>query len=203
MPYNRKPMVTIVVIAFLLMYPLTGCDNPNDGDNETTATTTAVISPLSCVPCGDLDLRCPMACEISGCPVCFDMDESGETMIWVFDDGSYYILDNTIIAFYDSDDTLCFKLVIDAAQNKSTYYGSDDQECYTMISDAEEGKITYIVGTGTYVMHEDQTWECPDGSTWVMDPSCEEAEYEEVDSPDISSCPPVTQPCSGEQFPQF
>lgn len=207
---RRKALLFIIMMALtcgLLLSGFEGCDkNGEDGDDgDTTTTVSGGPGITKCIPCGDLDLSCPM-CEITGCPVCFEIDEKTEEIKMMYEDGSYYIAsaDGSIMTFYDSNDRVCFKVVIEAEKNKQTYYGIDGEECYSMITDTDAKTVTFIIDGDEYVYHaDDGSWDCPDGSTWVMDPSCSGPEYEEADVPDTAgtgSCPPVTKFCDEEEM---
>ncbi len=193
--------VIILALSFGLLQ--SGCRH-EDGDNETTTTTVAGDGPDSagCIPCGTgVNLVCSM-CAMTGCPECFEIDEQTNEMKMVYSDGSYYIAsaDGGEITFYDSSGKQCFKLVISTedGNTKTTYFGADDEECYEMITDTDGNTVTIIIDDETYAYHaDDGTWDCPDGTTWEMDPSCEEADSPESDGPDIGNCPPVTEFCDG------
>ncbi len=200
----KQPLVTLLSVGVMLLglvlgTMLVGCFPPGE-DNDTTTTTTASGGVATCIPCGDMILTCNVTCEISGCPKCFMEDEDTGGVRMVFDDDSYYLLSEEGFVFFDSTGAQCYAMTIDAAENKTTFFDSEGEECYSMASDAENNTVMFIVNDSEYTFQDDGTddglWICPDGSTWELPPGCEgEADYEELDAPDVSACPPVMTLC--------
>ena len=194
---SRKAALIFSMVLILGVFQ-SACDQDGgDGEDNSTVTTTTLggggINPASCIPCGDLNLDCQMNCEITGCPICMDMDENGG-MKMMYDDGSYSLMTaGGSMTFYDSTDKQCFRMEISG--NKSTYYTGDDEECYSIVPGPGDDEISFIVEGREYVYHEDKTWDCPDGSTWELPSSCDQANDGQEDMHDTSNCPPVTGIC--------
>jgi hypothetical protein len=191
MRQSKKPFFRLLMVGTLAMFIITGsrCEKGGDGGGGTR----------DCIPCGDLDLLCRMDCNITGCPVCFSIDEDSGEMKMVYEDGSYHIGGHEGVTFYDSNGEQCFAFVIDIAENKTTYIGSDGEVCYSIILDIHGDEATFVVDSKKYILHEDGTWTCPNGTTWVIDPSCTGGpEYEEVEAPDVADCPPLMEFCAEE-----
>ena len=99
MKQDKIKTIFVFLMAILLGLFLAACDHDggDGGDDSDTTTTTHAgggINPSSCIPCGDLILACPIDCKITGCPVCMDFDTESGQMKMVYEDGSYYIVDN-------------------------------------------------------------------------------------------------------------
>ncbi len=204
--------VFFIVLIFGLFLFACDQDGGDDGDDSSTTTTVNTggggggggggINPVSCIPCGDFFIACPMDCKITGCPECFTFDPQSGDMKLVYDDGSYSTSSSDgSMTFYDSTGKQCFRFEIDG--DKQTYYAGDDEECYSLIPGPDDGDLTFILDEKEYIYHDDHTWTCPDGSTWELPPSCERAEDGREDSPDVSNCPPVTSMCEDMQNNYF
>jgi len=149
-------------------------------DNDTTTTTTVPGDGALCVPCGDFAPTCDVSCAAtinSGrrCPVCMTVDNS--TAIIKFDDGSYYTMGpdpeesgKVITTYYDKYDKVCFSQ--ESTSGQTTLYDNQGVECYTVKPGSAEDTADFIYDGKTYTMLDNETWACPDGSTWKLDPSC-------------------------------
>ncbi len=202
--------IFVCIIAFGSAFVFSSCDQNGEDDNETSGGGDGGGTVSSCIPCGGIDLSCDI-CQITGCPKCFEFDDETGGMKMVYDDGSYYITNEagTEMIFYDSTGRQCFKMLITIEGNVTTtaYYSKDDELCYEMISDSADNTITYDVGDKEYVYHgDDESWDCPDGTTWVADESCGDVEVEEPEGPNTAGtgeCPPVTDLCDGADLPLY
>jgi hypothetical protein len=157
---KQKDFTLLLVIMLALTFGLMtgGCD-PDDGggDDDDTSTTTTTFGGggndlTKCIPCdGDFVLTCHSSDP--GCPVCSTMDIDMGTgtinMKTCYEDGS------------------CMEMV----DNKMTFTDKFGKECFSM--EIDETTITYEIGNKTYVVNEDGSWTCPNGTTWVMPEECE------------------------------
>ena len=165
---KQKELTLLLAIIAALSFGLMtgGCDPDDDGDDPTTTTTTTVSGGddpttttsisgdaglTECIPCdGDFVLTCYSSDP--GCPVCrtMDMDMEAGTinMKTCYEDGS------------------CMEMV----DNKMTFTDKFGKECFSM--EIGETTVTYEIGNKTYVVNEDGSWTCPNGSTWVMPEEC-------------------------------
>ena len=131
-----------------------------------------------CVPCGDFMINCNTA---GGCAVCFSLDLATGEMKWGYEDGSYMIMDTDIAS----------------GTMTMTFYDSYGVICYTAVVDPLTSSITYTVNGKEYTVNQDETWTCPDGSTWVMPDECAElgldipgSEDDQEGCPDMMTLPP-------------
>jgi hypothetical protein len=123
-----------------------------------------------------------------------DFDDSNGQMKMVYDDGAYYIISNDgNMTFYDNSGKQCFKMEI--SDSTTTYYSGDNHECYSVTPGPEDDAVTFTVDSKEYIYHENGTWECPDGSTWDLPSSCEQADDGQDNMPDTSNCTPVMEIC--------
>jgi hypothetical protein len=112
------------------------------------------LDPTLCIPCGDFAPDCGNL----GCATCYSQVidyETGEFSTRTeYENGSYAVM--TI-----QDDTAV-----------TTFYRSTGEVCYSYSSD-QAGKVTYTIDGKNYTMIDEDTWTCPDGSTWERDPACD------------------------------
>ncbi len=131
-----------------------GCEPGDPDDNATSTTTTIPLVQNKCIPCGDF-LITTCASADPGCPVCYTNDidyQTGEVYMEIqYEDGSSYVTEDETTTYYDK-------------------YGD---ECYRATREGQDTSITYYFNGKKYIAHDDQTWTCPDGSTWTMPPTCE------------------------------
>lgn len=195
----------LVAAAVVLSQP--GCDT-DDGDNGTTTTTTAPGVSVGCVPCGGIDLRCDV-CVPTGCPVCYDFDLQNGSMRMVYDDGSYYLMTTggeggtSEMVFYDSTGSQCMRMEVEQSGDTTVtnFYSRTDELCYEMSADAEAETMTYTTGSKTYVYHtDDETWDCPNGTTWSMPDYCDAADTGEVEDPTANCDTTQIGLCDDSQF---
>jgi hypothetical protein len=180
---NKKMTFLLMTMAVLVFGLLTaGCNGNGPGPNLN-----------KCVPCGDFAMTCKTNCTTSGCPVCYSIDAESGDFKMVFEDGSYYLMSSDGMTVYDKDDNVCYSMVNDGTE--TTFYDGNGNECYAVVADG--GDITYEIEGESYTAHADESWTCPDGSTWETDPSCDEAGYDKLDNPS-SSCPPFNPMTSPE-----
>lgn len=193
------------VVAAAVVLPQTGCDT-DEGDNATTTTTSTPGVSIGCVPCGGIDLRCDV-CVLTGCPVCYDIDMQSGGMRMVYDDGSYYTVTAgeaggpSEMVFYDSTGSQCMRMEMEqnGEATLTTFYSRDNDLCYEARTDSAAETVTYTTGSKTYVYHTgDETWDCPNGTTWSMPDYCDAADTGEVEEPD-ANCPQIG-PCDDSQF---
>lgn len=177
---KQKDLTLLLVIMVALTFGLItgGCD-PDDGggDDDTNTTTTALGGGgndlTKCIPCdGDFVITCYSS--DTGCPDCMTIDMGTGNMQICYDDGS----------------------CMETSENGMIYYDKFGMECYSTEFDQATGDVTYIVGNETYIVHEDESWTCSDGSTWVMADDCSKEDTGIPDdggsnTSDDPQCPPI------------
>lgn len=128
--------------------------------------------PRECIPCGDFVIDC-LGPDL-GCPVCFTMDMQTGSMEMCYEDGS------------------C--MVTDLQSGTTTFYTSTGSVCYTITVDMTTGNLTIVVDGKEYIIHQDGTWTCPDGSTWEQPEECEDdgTDIPGGEPPEDSGCQDVT-----------
>lgn len=111
------------------------------------------LDPTLCIPCGDF----APDCGNMGCTTCYSQDinlETGEFSTRTeYENGSYAIM------------------TMQNGKAVTTFYRSTGDVCYSVSSD-QAGSVTYTIDDKAYTMIDEDTWTCPDGSTWERDPAC-------------------------------
>ena len=127
------------------------------------------VNPRDCIPIGDFVIDC-MNPDM-GCPVCFTMDMQTGSIKMCYEDGS------------------C--MVSDMQSGTTTFYTPTGSVCYTATVDQTTGDLTIVVDGKEYIIHQDGTWTCPDGSTWEMPEECEDPEIPGGEEPGSDECPDI------------
>jgi hypothetical protein len=135
-------------------------------------TQTACKPKVVCIPCGDFGLPCA---EYLQCQEC-----------WFFDNG-------TVTYQYTSGATMT------AEGQDVTVRDPSGAFCYSM--KAVTGGVEYMVDSRKYIAHTDETWTCPDGSTWTRPESCgsgitctnNDCDYDKIKNT-VDNCPAVYNP---------
>ena len=164
------------------------------GDSDTT-TTTVPGGVSECVPCGDFMPTCDIRCAATlnpyhKCPVCLSMNNNN--IMLKYEDGSYYVMesgsDKVVTTYYDSADKVCFSYENNIANYETTMYDRTHTPCYTITVNSKN-EPQFILNGKTYTVHEDETWTCPNGTTWKLPETCKDDTLIHTDN---GSCPQVT-----------
>jgi len=112
------------------------------------------LDPTLCIPCGDFAPDCG---GDMGCATCYSQDinlQTGEFSTRTeYENGSYAVM------------------TMENGAAVTTYYLSTGAVCYSVSAD-QSGNVTYTIDGKAYTMIDEDTWTCPDGSTWERDPAC-------------------------------